>query len=115
MNQPTLFELDYGPAKPPVAKARRTDPDTSKQAADEIESSGAASIDRAKITAYVHQHPTGLTAPEIAIGLGWVNGTRPDNVRVSRRIKELIDLRELRYGETREGTRFTEIWPEVIQ
>ena len=95
-----------------VARARRTDPASSKSAAVEVEEIGSAGTDRAKISAYVHAHRTGLTGGEIAVGLGW--GAEANN-RVMRRICELVGLGEVKRGEDRvcrvKGRKMYTIWP----
>ncbi len=120
--QKTLFETfdeqqltRPGKTAPPVAKARRTDPATSHAAASEVETTGAAAADRARVANYVFCNP-GLTAGEIAKGLGWVNGTKPDNARVTRRVSELVSGLKpvLKYGDAKQcsvkGTKMQTVW-----
>jgi hypothetical protein len=92
MKQYTLFEQFDQQQRTP-ARARHSDPVTSKVAATNVESSGSADSDRAailKVIRTVNRGPDGFprhgwTAGEIAarLGDGW------DNVKVSRRTVEL--------------------------
>jgi len=77
-----------------MAKSRRTDPITSRQAASEAESSGWAASQRAICLARVNSHP-GQTAAEIAIACGLERHVP------SRRLPELRDQGMIVNGESR--------------
>lgn len=106
MTQRSLFDE---PAVIP-AKSRRTDPATSREAAERVTRSGSSASDRAAILMVVRRKP-GLTAGEIAAELGW--GT--DNVRVSRRTAELVDNGAIAQGSPRmcaiKGSRMIQWFP----
>lgn len=87
MSQGDLFEGS-------AARARRWDPWTSHAAARRVESTGAASSQRARVLAYVREHP-GETAAEIAHGLGMERHVP------SRRLPELRRMRMVTSGEAR--------------
>lgn len=78
MIQTSLFD------DPPkvVARARKSDPETSHLAAAEVENNGTASAHRSIIVDYLKQHP-GKTNAEIAEGSGL------DYARVHKRMSEL--------------------------
>lgn len=78
------------------ARARRTDPATSHEAAAAITASGKVESDRAAILEVVRATP-GLTAGEIAKRCGWGE----DNVRVSRRTPELEESGLIHKGAKR--------------
>lgn len=107
MTQLPLFEQSGRDASGLIpAKSRRTDPATSREAAERVTRSGASAGDRAAILAVIKRKP-GLTAGEIAaeLGDGWTN------VRVSRRTAELEDAGLISPGAARvcssRGTRMT--------
>ena len=77
-----------------MAKSRRTDPITSRQAASEAESSGRAASQRAICLARVNSHP-GQTAAEIALAAGLERHVP------SRRLPELRDQGLIVNGESR--------------
>lgn len=66
----------------PTAAARRTDPRTSHEAAELVESTGTAADHRAMILQAIHDGP-GRTSGELAASLGLTN------VQTSRRLPEL--------------------------
>lgn len=90
---------------PPMAKARASDPDTSHEAAKEVEDSGKASAQRSRCLALVRKSP-GMTAGEIQARLGFL---------AHKRLPELRDLYLVRNGEARKctvsGTRRITWWP----
>ena len=72
MNQITMFDLDTTPARyddmpepAPVARARRSDPESSKAAAAEMNASGAARVQRERVIDLVFRYP-GKTSRELA-------------------------------------------------
>ena len=77
-----------------MAKSRRTDPITSRQAACETEKSGRAASQRAICLAQVFAHP-GQTAAEIALACGLERHVP------SRRLPELRDQGMIVNGESR--------------
>ena len=77
-----------------MAKSRRTDPITSRQAASEAESSGRAASQRAICLARVNSHPS-QTAAEIAIACGLERHVP------SRRLPELRDQGMIVNGKSR--------------
>ena len=77
-----------------MAKSRRTDPITSRQAASEAESSGRAASQRAICLARVNSNP-GQTAAEIALACGLERHVP------SRRLPELRDQEMIVNGESR--------------
>ena len=85
---------------------------TSTAAHHQIEATGQAATDRARIASMVCRRP-GMTAGELARELGWGR----DNARVTRRVSELVsdDLRECKYGEARtclvKGRLMKTVWP----
>jgi hypothetical protein len=84
MNQQMLFESGSAvDASGLVARARKRDPETSKQAAEKVDASGAAATDRARIYGVLKRAKLPLTGGEIADDLSW------DNTRVMRRMKEM--------------------------
>lgn len=107
--QKTLFDEFDRARRVPVARARRTDPETSHIAAETYESKGNAASDRESILRVIRTVTKrdasgntlhGLTAGEIAdyLGDGW------DNVRVSRRTSELNRSGDIIRGPGRECT-----------
>jgi hypothetical protein len=68
---------------------RHSDPDPSQVAAERIIATGQATRDVDVILA-VLAHEKTLTAYEIARRAGWVKGKAADNVRVSRRMAQLV-------------------------
>ena len=91
MNQPSL---NFAPL------ARRSDPDTSHDAARRIEP--AVSSLEMRVVGALLSHPAGLTAPEIAVLLGKKDGS------ISPRMPRLEDEKRARLtGEDRNGAR---IW-----
>lgn len=84
--------------KEPAAKqlARATDPAPSHEAAEQIVASGGTESDCERIIKVLREarnHTRGprgsLTAKEIATFAGWLLGSQPNNVRVSRRMASL--------------------------
>lgn len=82
MQQQTTFLDGQDLTTPVVARARKSDPETSHQAAAEVEATGAASAHRSIIVAYLKQHP-GETNAEIAEGSGL------DYCQIHKRMAEL--------------------------
>lgn len=77
-----------------IARARNADPETSHQAAKQIETSGKAGTQRAEVLAVVQKFP-GSTAGEIAFyGL-------LDRHAVSRRLPELREMGKVVNGPAR--------------
>lgn len=76
------------------ARARRTDPSTSHQAAFDVESTGSAESQRARCLEIVRKNP-GLTAPEIA------ELAHVDRYVASRRLPDLRELGHVRNGPVR--------------
>lgn len=94
MTQPTLFDLtdapqyDNNPSPPPVeARARRSDPQSSKEAAERMNKSGATDEQSQRILAVVSQGG-GWTAWEIAKAAKF-----PSNVEVSRRLSGIKEIK----------------------
>ena len=89
------------------AGSRRSDPDTSRGAAEEVEASGVAGAQRLACLRVVQQHP-GLTAAEIAEKAGL------ERHAASRRLPELRP-KWVKNGEPRtcsvQGTRAMTWWP----
>jgi hypothetical protein len=90
--------LDTAQTYQPPAKAlaRASDPAPSHEAAEQMVSSGSAQSDCERILAVLKEArnhlrgPRGsLTAKEIATFAGWLLGSQPNNVRVSRRMASL--------------------------
>ena len=75
------------------ARARTTDPDTSHKAAADFEASGKGKTHRETILQAVRRWP-GRTPAELARCIGKLN-----YYQVSRRLKELIDTKEIVRGE----------------
>ena len=90
------------------ARARSTDPETSKEAAVRVEVSGVAGDQRYLCHQAVLRHP-GMTAAEVAEVTGL------ERHAPSRRLPELRDERLVRCGEPRTcrvtGTRCITWWP----
>lgn len=80
----------------PTPASRRSDPESSRVAAEAVK--GRAASDREAILEVLRNHSGGLTAGEIAglLGEGW------DNVRVSRRTSELRDSGDVANGSIRD-------------
>jgi hypothetical protein len=78
-----------------VAKSRRSDPDTSREAASKIEASGEASNQRKRCLLAVNENP-GQTAAEIAQATGMERHVP------SRRLPELRDVGLVKNGESRQ-------------
>lgn len=92
---PTQHQLDFGSGlAAPRARSRRTDPQTSAEAAERIESTGKAATQRRICLLAVRAQP-GLTAAEIASKLDC------DRHMPSRRLPELRDAGLVRNGEPR--------------
>lgn len=100
----TQMSLIAGPAL-----ARRTDPETSKIAARQVEASGRAGSHRHKIFTFI-QHNNDRTAGEIADGIGMIMH------KVAKRITELNTANLITPGTPRicrvEGT-FMRTWRAV--
>jgi len=98
MFQPSMHEVSgLAPATPtPRPAARVSDPESSHEAADRMHKSGHAKADHEQILSALRRKD-GQTAFEIAamLGDGW------DNVRVSRRMKELEDAGKVKRGNLR--------------
>lgn len=75
---------------------RATDPDTSQEAAERVMASGTAAGHREQILA-VLEGRDGLISAEIGDELGL------DNVRVTRRVSELVKAGRVVYGEPRQA------------
>lgn len=90
MTQLTLFDA------PPVARARRSDPESSHIAAANVATSGQLAGDRASVFCAIGKQP-GSTAGELAqyLGHGW------NNVRVSRRTADLERIGMIHKGKQR--------------
>lgn len=79
------------------ARARRTDPATSHEAAERVESSGTAKAHQAIIAAAVKEHP-GLTAGELPQHCGLLYE------HVHKRLSEIERLGHIKRGPTRACT-----------
>lgn len=97
--QPLLFDdLHREPLAPPVspklAAARRTDPESSHEAAEQMNESGAANRQRERVVDLVFQHP-GLTSKELAEKCDDL-----DRHQIARRLPEAEQVGQV---ERREG------------
>ena len=94
---------------PVIARARNTDPETSHQAAAQVERSGKAAMRRSMLASYVKEHP-GLTNGEIADALPEIGYQE-----TTRRMGEVEKLGLIRRGEPRvcsvHGTKQATWWP----
>ena len=91
----------------PPARARRTDPDSSHAAADRVNKTGKAAVQRAKVFALVEATP-GLTSAELA------ERHREDRSMIARRLPELREKKLVR-TDSREcrvnGSKALTWWP----
>lgn len=90
----TLFPTN--PIGPQCARARRSDPETSHEAARKVEKSGKAETHRKIILKCVREYE-GRTSAEIA----WILDM--DRHAVARRLPELEKSGQVRKGETRKS------------
>ena len=82
MRQTSIFDGDG--YQPPI-RARRSDPETSREAADKLLASGAATSQLRDVLAALRKHP-GCTAAELA------DAEELDRYTVSRRLPELVRM-----------------------
>lgn len=110
--QQTTFLDGQDLTTPVVARARKSDPETSHLAAAEVENNGTAHDHRNIIAAYLRKHP-GQTNAEIAEGSGL------DYAQVHKRMKELEAMNLVIRGgkrycttEGRTGRMYTSWFPK---
>lgn len=106
MTQLPLFSGDDHLDKPQAA-ARRTDPETSHEAARDVEACGSAAAHRAIIAKAVREHP-GHTSDELPDLCGL------DFAQVHKRMKEIETIGLIRRGDRRpntNGRRAVTWWP----
>lgn len=108
MTQQSLFDGDDHLDKPQAA-ARRTDPATSHEAAENHEASGNATSHRIILACYVRSHP-GCTNGEASRDLPNIGYQE-----ITRRMGEIAKAGAIRRGEPRlcsvNGTKQTTWWP----
>lgn len=92
-NQPLLFEDVFRePLSQPVAKARATDPESSHEAARNVESSGAAHDQRERACDLVFMSK-GSTIHELAALSRLMHGNQAlDHIQLARRLPELVGM-----------------------